>query len=86
MRCDDCGQDVGVGEWPWCPHGVPSMVVIDDTITGGARMFENLGPQPVYIESKSQLRAEMNARGLQPMVRHVGLPGTDKSPETSRHI
>jgi hypothetical protein len=62
------------------------MVVVSDTITGGPRMFENLGAQPVYIESKSQLRDELKARNLQPMVRHVGLPGTDKSPQTQRFV
>ena len=21
MRCEDCGAEVQIGEWPWCPHG-----------------------------------------------------------------
>lgn len=84
--CDRCGIVVAPGEWPWCPHGIPSMVVVSDTIIGGPRLFENLGSQPVYIESKSQLRDELKARNLQPMVRHVGVPGTDKSPHTQRFV
>ena len=23
MKCDSCGKDVAIGEWPWCPHGKP---------------------------------------------------------------
>jgi len=22
-RCDRCGQEYGIGEFPFCPHGVP---------------------------------------------------------------
>jgi hypothetical protein len=60
--------------------------IVDDTIAGGPRMFENLGAEPVYIETKSQLRAEMRARGLREFVRHVGDKGSDKSKNTSRWI
>ena len=62
------------------------MVVIDDTVTGGERFFENLGHDRVWIDSKSQLKRELEARGLQPMVRHTGLPGSDKSPQTQRWV
>ena len=84
MMCDDCNREIEIGSWPFCPHGKPTWAVIDDQITGGARMFENLGPTPVYIETKSQLRHELAARGLREHVRHVGVPGSDKSHETTR--
>lgn len=92
MICDKCGKDIAVGEWPFCggknAHGFPErpLAVIDDTIVGGPRFFENLGHEPVYIESRSQLRDELRARGLREQVRHVGVPGTDKSTETSRWV
>ncbi len=60
--------------------------MIDDTVPGGARYFENLGPEPVYIASKSQLKDELRARGLKERVHHVGVPGTDRSPQTQRWI
>jgi hypothetical protein len=87
--CPVCGEILQLGEWPFCGgknhHGSASHFnVIDDAITGGARHFENLGHTPVYIESKSQLKAELKARGLEPHVRHVGVPGSDKSPNTTR--
>jgi hypothetical protein len=62
------------------------VAVIDDSLPGGPRMFENLGPTPVYVESKSQLRAECRARGLKPFVRHRGMPGSDKSSQTTKWI
>lgn len=21
MKCDDCGHEMAIGEWPYCPHG-----------------------------------------------------------------
>lgn len=92
--CPLCGKVLAVGEWPFCggknTHGFPDRpggaAVISDTITGGPRYFENLGSQPVWIETKSQLRAELASRGLREHVQHVGVPGTDKSKETQRFI
>lgn len=89
MTCDRCFKPESEGE-----HGVgicpyerrQSVAMIGDEIPGGARMFENLSHEPIYIESRSQLRAEMRARGLREHVRHVGVPGSDKSPQTTRHF
>ncbi len=25
MTCDDCGKEIVIGEWPYCPHGHPSL-------------------------------------------------------------
>lgn len=88
MTCDQCGKELQVGEWPFCPHGFSErpFAVIDDSIAGGPRYFENLGHEPVFIESKSQLRAELAARGLREHVRHVGEQGSDKAKQTQRWI
>lgn len=88
--CEQCGKEIEVGEWAWCPHGFPERpggtAMIGDEILGGARMFENLGHEPVYIDSRTTLKRELQARGLRPMVRHVGDKGSDKSKETTRWI
>jgi hypothetical protein len=88
--CEKCGKEMQVGEWAFCPHGFPErpggVAVVSDDITGGARYFENLGPERVWIETKSQLRAELKARGLRENVKHVGYNGTDKSPQTQRFV
>lgn len=88
--CEKCGKAIEVSEWPFCPHGFPArpggVAMIDDQIPGGPRMFENLGPQEVYIDSRSTLKREMETRGLKPFVRHIGTPGSDKAKETTRWI
>jgi hypothetical protein len=61
---------VTVGEWPFCPHGVPNVGIIDDQIEGGPRFFDTMGHEPVWIESKSQWRAEVAARQLVNVDKH----------------
>lgn len=87
MDCPKCGADVQVGEWPWCPHGRPRNFDIqtDEQWIGG-KTFENLGHEPVTVYSRSELKREMQARGLEHAVRHVGLQGSDKNPNTTRWI
>lgn len=54
-----------MGEHPFCPHGFAAgLTMIDDTVTGGARWFHNLGDQPVWIEKRSELKKIMAERGL----------------------
>lgn len=48
--------------------------IIDDQLDGGPQWIENLGHDPVWVESKSQLRQELNARDLQPMVKSERTP------------
>lgn len=84
--CEKCSRALEIGDFPFCPHGRSTIKVIDDQIAGGARMFENLGEKPVYIETKSQLKAELAARRLKPMVRHVGTKDGDRSANTTRWI
>lgn len=57
----------------------------DDGFIGG-RTYENLGHRPVTVYSRSELKRELTARGLQEFVRHVGEPGSDKSKRTTRWI
>lgn len=81
--CPVCGQDVEIGAWPYCPHGSPSFKVVSDSIPGGLTI-ENLGHTPVTVYSHSERKDIMRARGLREQVRHVGEPGSDKSPHTTR--
>jgi hypothetical protein len=71
VTCDRCGEPLRVGAWPFCPHGVYTVSVIDDQLEGGPRVFEHLGHDGVYIESKSQLKRELDARGLQIRYAHT---------------
>lgn len=56
-----------------------------DDIPGGMTV-ENLGPEPVTVYSKSELKREAEMRGLVNRVQHVGVPGSDKSPHTQRFV
>jgi len=70
VTCDRCGVVLAIGDYPFCPHGSGSTGIEDVTWPGG-RVFENLGHTPVRCDSPADLQRELDARGLQPFVRHV---------------
>lgn len=78
MTCPSCGAET---ERVW--RSARTSGVVPDEYTK-PWMCEHLGHEPVLIRSRSQLKREMDARGLQPFVRHVGEPGSDKSRKTTR--
>lgn len=81
MTCERCGQLLEIGEWPFCPHGRAASVVIGDEID---QVIENNGtPEPIRFRSRAALRKHLDAHNLSPAVRHVPVPGSDKSPHTT---
>lgn len=84
MICDRCGAELRVGDWPYCKGDpekhVPlaAAAVVDDQLDGGARWFEHLDHEPVWIDSKSQLKAELDKRGLRMTEKWAG--------ESDRHL
>jgi hypothetical protein len=77
--CPTCG---GATERLWStPRG--GHFVIGDEFVGG-RTYHNLGPEPVTIQSRSELRAVLKARGLQEFVTHEGSVEGDRSAHTTR--
>jgi hypothetical protein len=95
--CTKCGW---IGEITVAPHHNPpcptcggqteriylgGYQVVGDEFPGG-KTFENLGHRPVTVHSKSELKRVMEMRGLEPKVRHIGTPGSDRSPHTSRWV
>jgi len=68
--CDQCGRVLSIGDYPFCPHGHGRPNVEAVTWPGG-RWFENLGHEPVRCDSPADLKRELDARGLEPCVRHV---------------
>jgi hypothetical protein len=81
--CEKCGKELQHGEHPFCPHGFGAGVVMDDTLTGGARWMHNLGERPVWIEKRSELKKIMAERGLVPAEKN-NYSRDDKSPYASR--
>lgn len=79
VSCPECGsrcRQIWTGR---------TAVMIPDSIPGG-RLIENLTPQPKRYYSRTEIKDEMRARGVRPMVRHVGDPGSDKSKHTQRWV
>ena len=91
---DDCFEHASQSEHA-CPtcgkptvrvfQGSRSPAVIGDEFIGGLTL-ENLGHEPVTVHSRTELKREMQARGLKPFVRHVGEQGSDKSKHTTRWV
>jgi hypothetical protein len=87
MTCERCGQAYEIGDWPFCKggHGRPVMGVLypGDTID---EWNENVAPTPVHFTSRTEKRRYLKETGQIEFVRHVGKPGSDKSPHTTRWI
>ena len=93
MICEQCGRDVQIGMWPFCPHPHGTGVVHGDEID---YIDHNLGQEPVRIRSKAERKRLMAERGLEeanyyvePPANFEGKPSTqnwaaylDLSPET----
>lgn len=62
--CSVCGAAMHEASIRWARNGG----VVDDTVDG--HWCETLGHDPVWIESRSQLRREADARGLVNVVRN----------------
>lgn len=83
MTCPSCGATLVVGSWPFCRdgHEPASIGARSDGIPGGLTL-ENVGPQPVTFYSHSEKRRYLREHGLEECVRHVPVPGSDRSPHT----
>lgn len=77
--CEQCGHTIQIGEWPMCPHGETRGSVIGDACD---IWQENGFAEPQHFTSKEARRKAIEAAGLQEMIRHKPVPGTDKSPHT----
>lgn len=91
MTCDKCGHEMQLGDWPFCSkdgnHSSGTFNVIPDGIPGGVEIRHGLcnddgSPRRYY--SKSEMARVAKARGLVNHVEHACLPGTDKSPWTTK--
>lgn len=95
-RCTVCGTDaddriVWHDTLPPCAScGGPTQkryahmpVIHQDTIPGG-QWIEHAGPEPRFVESKSERRRYLKEMGVREKVRHIGMDGTDKSRHTTR--
>ena len=60
-KCDSCGNELKVGDWPYCPHGT-SRYRVD---AFDPYFDHDLTPDGVWISSTAQRRKIMDANGLE---------------------
>lgn len=78
--CEKCGQELQIGDYPFCPHGSTKSFINRDEIPGGV-WLENYGPEPIKVYSHSERRRIMAERGLYEKEKFCPMPGTDKDPQ-----
>jgi hypothetical protein len=83
LTCDRCGVEIQIGDFPFCPHGAMRAGRGADVTWPGGRTFENLGDRPVTFYSPTEQARYLKAHGIESVVRHAPVPGSDKSPHTT---
>jgi hypothetical protein len=63
MTCEDCGQELHNGSWPWCPHGVSRFSAVGDDIPGGM-VVENMSHEPFTVYSQTEFKAAMETHNV----------------------
>lgn len=76
MACPSCGSET-VREWTRPPAMIP------DTFTTPL-VDRVMDKETQVFHSRSEHKAAMRARGLMIRDEHVGMPGSDKSPQSKR--
>lgn len=96
-KCEACGllfdrfSTIASRNEQACECGAPldrtftPTAVISDEIQGGF-VQEHFGHTPETFYSKREMARRAKELGLQPMVRHIGEPGSDRSKHTSRWV
>jgi hypothetical protein len=65
MTCDDCGEELTVGSWPFCPHGHGLVNVIGDDVPGGFVVENGFStPQKFYSKSEHIRALAQNGREI----------------------
>ena len=81
MICELCGGTIEIGGWPFCRggHAPATVTVIGDEIDITVEHFSHT---PERFRSRERMKARMRELKIEPFVRHVGKPGSDKSDAT----
>jgi hypothetical protein len=71
MTCENCGHEMQISDWPFCPHGRGVNKVHQDEIPGG-QWFENGFAAPRKFWSHSEHRAALAAEGCEIVAKYAG--------------
>lgn len=63
MICTSCGEEIRVGDWPYCPHGVAHVAVQPDDLIGGFAQ-EHFSDRPEVFYSKKAMLKRADELGL----------------------
>jgi hypothetical protein len=72
-KCDTCGNEFGVGDWPWCPHEFiggdfgeePLEPYMDEHITKKSAPGESPEPYGPVITTRGERRKLMREQNLE---------------------
>lgn len=67
MTCETCGNELRIGDWPFCPHGPAHMQVMGDDIPGGIEIKHGICNEdgtPKRYYSYSEIRQAAFEAGL----------------------
>lgn len=72
--CSECGEPIGVGDWPFCPHGPAGRLNY-----GSFREYTDvmMDDHPIEVTSPGHKRQLMKERNLDYHGRKVGMPGCE---------
>lgn len=71
MYCDECGVELEIGDYPFCPHGRGAQAVKRDEIPGG-QIFENGFDVPTRFDSHSAHERALAQRGYEVRAKNAG--------------
>ena len=86
MTCDRCYQPASLGE-----HGIGlcpmekrrNASAVESVTWPGGKVFENLGNTTQTFYSRSEYQRYLKTHRIEEFVRHVPVPGSDRSPHTT---
>jgi hypothetical protein len=70
--CPKCGAHIGIGDWPYCPHGKPYGMH-----TFRAYLDQNIAPEPVWITSHAQRKRLLRENSADYKPAGAGMPGCE---------
>jgi len=77
MRCDRCGADYAIGDYPFCKgnpadHGPMRQAIETNEAFIGGMTIENLGDKPVTVYSREEFKQAMAHANVEQKIKWAG--------------